>query len=172
MNLHTFCPSFTKAILLLVFSAFSNESMAQTSSLKDQIVGTWKYVLVDNIRPDGSRVPLFGSNPQGRIIFDSNSNYVLMTSRAHQEKFAAGSRDKGTNDENRAAVQGSIAHFGRYDVSDADKTIVFHIETSTFPNWSCIDQKRPFSISGDELKWKTPSASSGGLAEVVLKRLR
>lgn len=30
-------------------------------------------------------------------------------------------------------------------------------------------QKRPFTISGDELKWRTPASSGGGLAEVVLK---
>jgi hypothetical protein len=95
-----------------------------------------------------------------------------MTSRANQEKFASGRRDEGTQDEYKAVVQGSIAHFGRYEVNEADKTIVFHIETSTFPKWNGIDQKRPFSVSGDELKWTTPSASSGGSAEVVLKRLK
>jgi Lipocalin-like domain len=54
-------------------------------------------------------------------------------------------------------------------VNDADKTITFHIETSTFPNWNGTEQKRPFTVTGDELKWTT-AASSGGSAEVVLKR--
>jgi hypothetical protein len=151
-------------------STFSYAASGQQKSLKEQIVGTWKYVSVDNIRPDGSRVPLFGPAPQGRVTFDRNGNYILMTSRADLPKFASGNRNQATNDEYKAVAQGSIAHFGRYEVNEAGKTLIFHIDASTFPNWNGIEQKRPFSISGDELKWVTPSASSGGSAEVVLKR--
>jgi hypothetical protein len=79
---------------------------------------------------------------------------------------------EGTPEEYKAVVQGSIAHFGRYTINEADKTITFHIETSTFPNWNGTEQKRPFTLTGDELKWTTPGASSGGTAEVVLKRAR
>lgn len=64
-----------------------------------------------------------------------------------------------------------IAHFGTYTVNESDKTITFHVATSSFPNWNGVEQKRPFNIDGDQLKWTTP-ASSGGTAEVVLRRLR
>lgn len=168
MKLPTALAAITSALLL--FGAMPLEAIGQGKSLGQQIVGTWNYVSVDNVRPDGSRMPLFGPNPQGRAVFDSNGNYILTTSRAGLPKFASGDRNQGTNEEYKAIVQGSIAHFGKYEVNDADKTITFHIEYSTFPNWSGTTQKRPFSIAGDELKWVTPSASSGGSAEVVLKR--
>jgi len=158
------------AFVLLTTGLLPGTAVGQKKSLKEQIVGTWKYVSVDNVKPDGSRAPLFGPNPQGRATFDSKGNYVLMTSRAGQPKFASNDRNQGTDDEYKAVVKGSIAHFGRYEVNEAEKTITFKIETSTFPNWNGTSQKRPFSISGDELKWVTPSASSGGSAEVVLKR--
>ncbi|OWW18461.1 lipocalin-like domain-containing protein [Noviherbaspirillum denitrificans] len=170
MNLSNALSVSAPTLLFLGIGALSHEAIGQQKSLKEQIVGTWKYISVDNIRPDGSRVPLFGPNPQGRVTFDNQGNYVLMTSRADQPKFASGNRNEGTNDEYKAVVQGSIAHFGKYEVNEADKSITFHIEASTFPNWNGIDQKRPFSISRDELKWVTPSASSGGSAEVMLKR--
>jgi len=35
-----------------------------------------------------------------------------------------------------AIVQGSLAYFGTYSVSETDKTITSHIESSTFPNWN------------------------------------
>jgi hypothetical protein len=79
---------------------------------------------------------------------------------------------EGTPEENKAVVQGSIAHFGRYTIDDANKTITFHIETSTFPNWNETDQKRPFPVRGDELTWNTPASTGGGTAEVVLKRAK
>lgn len=77
----------------------------------------------------------------------------------------------GTEEEYKAVVQGSIAHFGRYNVDEAAKTITFEIDSSTFPNWNGTVQKRPFTVSGDELRWQTPG-SNGGLAEVVLRRAR
>jgi Lipocalin-like domain len=70
-------------------------------------------------------------------------------------------------------VQGSIAYFGTYSVSETDKTFATHIEGATFPDWIGTDQKRSFTISGDELKWTTPTTSLGsGTALDVWKRAK
>jgi hypothetical protein len=37
------------------------------------------------------------------------------------------------------------------------EAITFHIQTSTYPNWDGMDQKRPFTLSGDELKYTVPA---------------
>ena len=157
--------------LLLGIALPLGSAVGQQKTLQGQIVGTWAYVSVDIVRPDGTRVPLFGPNPSGLAIFESNGRYLLLTARADRPKFASNNRNNGTVEENKAVVQGSIAHFGRYVVNEADKTLVFQIETSTFPNWNGVEQKRPFTLTEDELKWTT-AASSGGTAEVVLKRVR
>src|ERR1700757_5121848 len=70
---------------------------------------------------------------------------------ADPPKFASNNRETGTAEENKAIVQGSIAYFGTYTVSETDKTISYHIESSTFPNWNGADRKASFNISGDEL---------------------
>lgn len=163
--------STTMAVLFSTMALTSSEAIGQPKPLKEQIVGTWTYVSVDTVYPDGRRVPLFGPHPQGQAVFDSNGRYMLMTARAGQPKFASNNRLEGTPEENRAVVQGSIAHFGKYAVNDADQTITFHIEASTFPNWNGVEQKRPLSLTGEELRWKT-AASSGGTAEVVLRRAK
>jgi Lipocalin-like domain len=159
------------AVMFLVFSFSSSDAVGQEKTLKEQLVGTWTYVSVDIVRPDGSRVPMYGPNPTGLAIFDSNGRYILLTARPGQPKFASNKRMEGTPEEYKSVVHGSIAHFGRYTVNEADKTITFHIETSTFPNWNGIKQIRPITFTGDELKWTT-AASSGGSAEVVLKRAK
>ncbi|HQR22658.1 MAG TPA: lipocalin-like domain-containing protein [Burkholderiaceae bacterium] len=169
MNRLSLRMSTTVALLLLGVGLPSTAAIAQ-STLRDQIVGTWMYVSVDLVRPDGTREPLFGPQPQGQANFDGNGRYILMTARAGQPKFGSANRMDGTPEENKAVVQGTIAHFGRYTVDETNKTITFHIDTSTFPNWNGTEQKRPFSISGDELTWKTPASTGGGTAEVVLKR--
>ena len=139
----------------------------RAETLKEQVVGTWAYESVDIVRE-----PLFGPHPQGVAMFDANGRYVLMTARADLAKFASANRMTGTPDENQAVVQGSIAHFGTYTVSETDRTITFRITASTYPNWNGVEQKRPVTIGADTLKWVTPAASSGGTAEVVLRRLK
>lgn len=161
----------TMVVLILGAALPSIDAFSQQKTLKEQLVGTWTYVSVDTVRPDGSRVPLFGANPHGLAIFDDNGRYALMTSRADLPKFASNNRIEGTPEEYKAVMQGLISHFGRYTVNDADKTITFFIENSSFPNWNGIEQKRPFTLTGDELKWTT-AGSSGGTAEVALKRAK
>ena len=148
----------------------SREAVGKT--LNEQLVGAWTYVSVDTVRPDGSRTPMYGPDPQGLVIFDGRGHYALVNARAGQPKFASNDRMKGTPVENEAVVHGSIAHFGTYIVNEADSTITFHIETSTFPNWNGVEQRRPFTLTGDDLRWTTPAASGGGSGEVILKRTK
>lgn len=156
--------------LLVGLGVPSGDSLGQQRSLQEQVAGTWMYVSVDTVRPDGSREQMYGPNPKGLVIFDGNGRYALVNARADLPRFASTNRTQGTPEENKAVVLGSIAHFGRYAVNEVERTITFYIEGSTFPNWSGVEQKRPFVLAGDELKWTTP-ASGGGLGEVVLKRV-
>jgi hypothetical protein len=162
----------TTIALLVAAAFFGSGAAAQQKQLKEQLVGTWDYVAVDVVRPDGSRVPLYGPNPRGAASFDSNGHYILLTAQASLPKFASNDRANATPEEYKSVVNGSIAHFGTYIVNETDKTITFHIEKSTFPNWDGTQQKRPFTIVGDELTWRTPASSGGGTAEVVLKRAK
>lgn len=171
MNRFHFRSPLAMALLFLGTALLSERAIGQQQSLREQLVGTWTYVSVDIVRPDGSRVPLFGPNPSGLASFDGNGRYLLLTARTGLPKFASNNHAGGTAEENKMVVQGSIAHFGRYTVNETDRTITFHIDTSTFPNWNGADQKRPFALTGNELKWTT-AASSGGTAEVILRRAK
>jgi len=159
----------TMALLFLGVALPSGDAVGQEKTLKEQLVGTWTLVSADTVNTDGSREPIYGPNPKGLAVFDSNGHYIFLNGRSGQPKFASNNRMEGTPEEYKAVVQGMNAHFGRYTVNETDKAIIFYIETSMFPNWNGIEQKRPFTLIGDELKWATV-ASGGGLAEVVLRR--
>ena len=47
-----------------------------------------------------------------------------------------------------------------------------HVEGSTFPNWDGQDQKRVWTVKGDELSVTNPTASVGGIAYVIWKRAK
>ncbi len=166
--------AFTPAVfipVLLGFALQSADALGQ-KTVNDQLAGAWVYVSVDTVRPDGSRTPMYGRSPQGLVIFDGRGHYALVNSRADLPRYASNDRLKGTAEEYRDVAQGSIAHFGTYIVNEADMRISFHLDASTFPNWHGVEQRRPFVLSGDDLRWTTPAASGGGSGEIVLKRAR
>jgi hypothetical protein len=148
---------------------------AQQKPIKDQVVGTWTLLLADNVKDDGSHVPGYGPNPEGTIIFTPDGHYSLQIIRYGRPAFASKNRMAGTADENKAAVQGMISHFGTYTVDEAGKSLTFHIEASSFSNWDGTEQKRPVTaITDDVLTWSTPAPSAAGYvrAEVAWKKAK
>ncbi|PTL85725.1 lipocalin-like domain-containing protein [Vitiosangium sp. GDMCC 1.1324] len=163
-----------RALLFLGLALPAGGAMAEPQTLQEELVGTWTLVLVDNVLPDGSRVELYGPHPQGLLMFDAQGRYSLQILRAGRARFTSNDKSKGTPEENKAAVQGSNSHFGRYSVNEAERTVTFHIEHAFFPNWEGTEQKRTFTLTGDELKYTVPTPTTGGTAtgEVVWKRAR
>jgi len=56
---------------------------------------------------------------------------------------------------------------------DPSGVLHLYIESSSWPNFDGIDNKRIItSLSDDELKWYSPAGSVGTTAEVVWKRAK
>jgi len=170
MHRRTILSRFTIAAVAVTMA--SGSVIAQQKPLKDRLMGTWTLVSSDTVQQNGSRSPTFGPNPKGIAIFDTTGHYVFEFTNSSLPKFAANNRTTDTAEENKSVVQGSLAHFGTYTVNESDGSFTLHIESSSFPNWAGTEQKRPFTVQGDELKWTTPAASGGGSAELVWKRVK
>jgi hypothetical protein len=140
---------------------------------KQQLVGTWTLVSTENIKADGSKIDVFGPNPKGILIFDSAGRYSLTIVRSDLPKFAAGTSDHGTAQENQAVLAGMIASFGTYSINEADGTLTTQVEGSSFPNLTDGGQKRVISsLTDTELKYSNPATATGTKAEVVWKRVK
>jgi hypothetical protein len=58
-------------------------------------------------------------------------------------------------------------------IDEADHILILNIERSTYPNWNGIEQRRPITITGDELKIVVPEPSAGGgRGETVWRRAK
>src|SRR5262252_3460548 len=148
---------------------------AQQKSIKDQIVGAWTLLLADNIKDDGTHVPGYGPNPEGVIIFTPDGHYSLQIIRNGRPAFASKDRMAGTVDENKAAVQGMVSHFGTYRIDEAAKTVAFRIEASSFPNWDATSQTRTITAITDQvLTYNAPTPSTSGYvrAELAWKKTK
>ena len=155
----------------MIFGVFLPKEEAVAQTAKD-LVGTWTLVSI-TLEQDGKKTDFYGPNPKGQRAYDPSGRFSEVITRADLPKFASNNRQTGTPEENKAVVQGSIAYFGTYSVSETDKLVTYHLEGSTFPNWRGADQKRLFKISGDELTLSnaTPSTGSGN-ARAVWKRAK
>lgn len=177
MNLLHRCTPFTLTALAclwlgVVLPAGKAIGQQAESALKDQLLGTWRLVSSDTEREDGSQADTFGPHPTGILMLDANGRFSLQEMRSDLPKFASNNRQEGTPEENQAIVQGSICFFGTYSVDEAAKTLIFHLEASTFPNWTGTDQKRSVTLTGDELTWRSAVGSRGRPVRTVWKRAK
>src|SRR5438046_328938 len=102
------------ALLLFGLTLLPGSAISGEKSLREQLVGTWKILSVNNTRPDGSIKQIFGPNPKGIAVFDAHGNTAVVLMRSDRPKFAADNRDLGTPEEFKATVQGTHAYFGTY----------------------------------------------------------
>ena len=155
-------------------SVFLTEiAVARQKSFKEQLVGTWTLVQCEVFAPDGTKTPLVvGANPAGQYIFTEDGHFSFQAT-TELSKFASNDRMTTTADENKAAVQGSIAYYGTYTVKEADKVIYLHIERSSFPNLNGTDGKRIVTtLSADEMKYTNPGRMAGGSINCAYKRAK
>jgi hypothetical protein len=161
MNRRTTLAAIAASILLVSLALPARDAAAQ--SIKS-VAGTYTIV----------SVPAYGANARGRMMLGADGRYSIVLARATLPKFASNSRIKGTADEYKAVVEGSIAHYGTYTVDDGGKAITYNIEASTFPNFDATSQKRALKVAGDLLTYTvtTPSAGGPGGNDVVWKRIK
>ncbi len=146
-------------MVALLFLGVALHTLAQ--SAKDQLVGTWTLVSIYIEAPDGSKFNPFGADPTGILVMDGNGHISVQLIGSDIPKFASKNRLDGTPEENKAVVQKTLCYFGTYSFNDADRALNIHIESSSYPNWSGTDQKRFLTLTGDEMNWTNPTASTG-----------
>ena len=154
--------------LLVALLAVSVAAMAEDPS----IVGTWVLTGADKLLPDGKRVPDYGPNPHGLVIFTADGYYSVQIYRAERLKFASGDKFKGTPEEYKEASLSTSVHYGRYSVDPVKHAITFKIDRSSVPNLDDTTAVRPFELKGDELSWRVAARQDGSVPITTLQRVK
>ena len=151
-------------VAVLLASGIAPVSSAAQSM--NDVAGT--YVLAAETREvDGTKTAL---PTQGSLSLGDSGRYMLTTFAPNLPKVTSGNRMTATPEEYKVIVSGSLAHYGTYSV--LDKALVFKVERSTFPNWDGIEQRRQFTLTGDELKYTLANASGGGSVTLTWRRVK
>lgn len=160
------------ALLAAFQLVFAATVRAQQTAGADAVIGTWTLVS-ETAHKGGTTTEPLGPHPLGSMMLDRGGRFILMIARPDLPRFAAKKREAGTPEENKAVLAGSLSFFGTYKVDGAGGVLTLRPEASTFPNWVGADQKRQFTITGDEMKWVNRAPAIGAeVVEVVWRRAR
>src|SRR3954451_3551640 len=143
-------------------------------SLKDQIVGTWNFVVAEVMAPDGKKSFPFGETPKGILIFTPDGRFAQIHVASDAPKIASNNRMTGTPEEYADIMRRSLSVFGTYTVDEAKKTVTYHIVSSTFPNWEGEAQTRTIdTLTADEFRNTNPNVAGGrGSASNLYRRAK
>jgi hypothetical protein len=165
----------TVAAALLAFVLSAGAAAAQpAASLKDQIVGSWNFVVAEVAAPDGKKSFPFGETPKGILIFTADGRFAQIHAASDLPKIASNNRLTGTPEEYAAIMRRSISVFGSYTVDEDKKTVTYHIVSASFPNWEGEAQTRTIDkLTADEFVNTNPGVAGGrGSASNFYRRVR
>jgi Lipocalin-like domain len=157
-----------------VLGVFVTGAMAQSSkTLREQLVGSWDYVLTEVTLPDGKKTLPYGEKPNGIVIFTEDGRFVQVAITAGIPKIASNNRQTRTAEENKAIVSGTIALYGTYTVDEDKKVVTFNVKASTYPNWDgAVQPRKIVALNASEFINENPSGSVGGGAVALNKYTR
>jgi Lipocalin-like domain len=165
----------TIAAALLALAMSAGAAAAQPAkSLKDQIVGTWNFVVAEITAPDGKKSFPFGETPKGILIFTPDGRFAQIHVAGDVPKIASNNRLTGTPEEYAAIMQRSLSVFGTYTIDEANKTVTYNIVSASFPNWEGESQTRTIDkLTDDEFVNTNPSVAGGrGSASNLYRRTK
>jgi hypothetical protein len=138
--------------VLLTLVLLAGAAVAQPAAgLKDEIVGTWDFVVAEVTTADGKKSFPFGETPKGILIFTADGRFAQIHVAADVPKIASNNRLTGTPEEYAEIMRRSLSVFGTYTVDEANRTVTYHIVSSSFPNWQGEAQTRAIDkLTADE----------------------
>jgi hypothetical protein len=151
------------AITALVLTFLADGAVAQEGhKLRDQIIGTWSFVVAEVTAPGGNKSFPFGQTPKGILIFTPDGHFSDIKVASEAPRLASNNRLGGTPDEYTAIARQSVASTGTYTIDEAKKTITFKTAVSTFTNAAGGSEERTIDkLTTDEFVNTNPNVAGG-----------
>ena len=151
----------TAALLALALSAGAAAAQP-ANSLKDEIVGTWNFVVAEVTSTDGKKSFPFGETPKGILIFTADGHFAQIHVAGDVPKIASNNRLTATPEEYAGIMRRSLSVFGTYTIDEAKRTVTYNIVSASFPNWEGEAQTRTIDKLTDDEFVNTNTNVAGG----------
>ena len=140
-------------------AALSLTSLVSAQSVRKQIVGVWKLVSYDwKDKASGEVRHPFGDHPVGRITYDAAGRMSAQLMRAERKTLggpstlgAVSAVAAASDQDLREMVSGYVGYFGTFDIDEAARTVIHHVEGALIPSWVGTDLRRVYEFAGDRL---------------------
>jgi hypothetical protein len=140
-----------RVLAVLALALTGSQAGAQQKSLRDQMVGTWNFIVAEVVAPDGNKSFPFGETPKGVLIFTADGHFAQVHVANDVPKIASGNRLTGTPEEYATIMRRSLSVFGDYSVNEKKKTFTYKIVSASYPNWQGEAQERSIDkLTADE----------------------
>ena len=140
--------------------------------IKNKVAGTWKP-LSATVYNNGIKTFPYGPNPTGRLIFTPEMQFLEYIVDSEIPPFKSDIRGKGSDEENRRLLNGSLALYGTYTVDEEGNFTGNLVEGSSFPNW--VGNSRTTDdlslVVKDSIMTELFFRPSGARVEIVWKRM-
>ncbi len=142
----------------------SSLGAAEKAAPANTLVGTWKLVAIEERNAQGELVtPLdYGADPIGLLIYDATGHMSVHAMRRGRPKLPSDDVHLAPAELAKAAFTGYGAYFGTYTVDERAGIVVHHVQGSLIPNWEGGDQRRRFTLAGDQLVLEPPEIQARG----------
>lgn len=128
----------------------------ETPSVSERLVGAWRLVSVETIRPNGEVIyPFYGKHPEGLLMYDrSGWMSVQIVSDPQPAVPKTDSREeflKAPQAEKEQAINGYYAYCGMWTVDASGLTVTHHIQQSLYPGERGENGVRQLRFEGNHL---------------------
>ena len=132
---------------------------AAQSTIRQRFIGVWKLVRYESTdKKTGEVRQPYGPNPVGRITYDAAGRMSAQLMRPDRRPVggspangAAAAIRSASCDDLREMLSGFASYFGTFDVDEANRTVIHHVQASLIPSWVGTDLRRSFEFSGNQL---------------------
>lgn len=119
-------------------------------------VGAWKLLSSEMRTSTGDVLYPLGPDCEGSLLFDASGVLSANLMRPDRPLFVSGDIVRGTDEEIRAAYQGYVAFWAKYQFDEAKRELNYVIDGSLFPNWVGHTNLRFYEFEGNRLTFRTP----------------
>jgi hypothetical protein len=134
-------------------------------SLRNQLVGTWRFVSSTQRLADGTTRPDPQTGPKGLgdLIYTKSGQVCVVV--GNSERPRRQSPHAPTDGEVRNAFEGLTAYAGTFQVDETERAVVHHIEIDRVPNSVGAERKRFCSFTGNRLTLRAAPPLPAGVQE-------
>ena len=155
---------------MLLVSGVGWQAAAQSAGAgAAKLVGTWRLVSSTLRMADGTARadPQTGARGAGYLIYTEAGRVCAMTANPDRPRWKPGTPP--TEAELRAAFDGLVAYCGTYEVNEAERFVIHHIEIDRLPGAAGSERKRYFALSGKRLTLRPAPPLPAGVQEWTIE---